>query len=36
LSIEKYTWRRAVVDTFAEIEKIHAERKKPSGMKAAL
>jgi glycosyltransferase involved in cell wall biosynthesis len=36
LSVAKYTWRRAVVDTFAEIEKIAAERKKPSGLKAAL
>jgi glycosyltransferase involved in cell wall biosynthesis len=36
LSIAKYTWRRAVADTFAEIGKIHAERRKPSGMKAAL
>ena len=36
LSIRKYTWRRAVVDTFAEIERIHASRRRPSGVKAAL
>jgi glycosyltransferase involved in cell wall biosynthesis len=36
LAIAKYTWRRAVVDTFAEIERIRAELRKPSGMKAAL
>ncbi|MEA2708868.1 MAG: hypothetical protein QOF78_1469 [Phycisphaerales bacterium] len=36
LSVAKYTWRRAVTDTFAEIEKIHAEGKKPAGLKAAL
>jgi glycosyltransferase involved in cell wall biosynthesis len=34
LSVSKYTWRRAVTDTFAEIEKIAAERRKPA-MKAA-
>ena len=36
LSIRKYTWRRAVVDTFAEIERIHVKRRRPSGLKAAL
>lgn len=36
LCVAKYTWRRAVVDTFAEIEKIHAERTKPPAVKAAL
>jgi glycosyltransferase involved in cell wall biosynthesis len=36
LSVAKYTWRRAVLDTFAEIQKIHAERTKPAGLKAAL
>jgi len=33
LSVSKYTWRRAVTDTFAEVEKIAAERRKPA-MKA--
>jgi glycosyltransferase involved in cell wall biosynthesis len=36
LCAAKYTWRRAVTDTFAAIEKIDAERKKPPGLKAAL
>ena len=37
LSTAKYTWRRAVVDTFAEIERIAAQRTKPkAGVKAAL
>ena len=35
LSVKKYTWRRAVTDTFAEIERLHA-RRKPPGLKAAL
>jgi glycosyltransferase involved in cell wall biosynthesis len=35
LSVKKYTWRRAVNDTFAEIETIHRERTR-GGMKAAL
>ncbi|MEO6436361.1 MAG: glycosyltransferase [Tepidisphaeraceae bacterium] len=36
LSMKKYTWRRAVTDTFAEIEKIVAERKGRPALKAAL
>jgi len=36
LSIAKYTWRRAVTDTFNEIENIAAERCKPASLKAAL
>jgi glycosyltransferase involved in cell wall biosynthesis len=36
LSVQKYTWRRAVTDTFAEIEKLQAERKRRPGVKAAL
>ena len=36
LSIRKYTWRRAVTDTFAEIENIAAERNGQPAMKAAL
>jgi len=36
LSVAKYTWRRAVVDTFAEIEKLLDQRKKPAGLKPAL
>ena len=36
LSVAKYTWRRAVVDAFTEIDKIQAERRQPAGMKAAL
>ena len=36
LSVRKYTWRRAVTDTFAEIEKILAERNGRPGLKAAL
>ena len=36
LSIKKYTWRRAATDTFAEIEKIAAERNGRQGLKAAL
>ena len=36
LSIQKYTWRRAVKDTFDEIEKIAAERKRPPTVKAAM
>ena len=35
LSVNKYTWRRAVTDTFGEIEKLLAQRGRP-GMKAAL
>ena len=35
LAVKKYTWRRAVTDTFGEIEKIAAERRKPA-LKAAL
>jgi glycosyltransferase involved in cell wall biosynthesis len=35
LSVQKYTWRRAVTDTFAEIQKIAGEKQKPA-MKAAL
>jgi len=33
LSVSKYTWRRAVTDTFAEIEKL---QRRTSGVKAAL
>jgi len=36
LSIAKYTWRRAISDTFAEIDKIVAERRRPAPLKAAL
>lgn len=36
LSVAKYTWRRAVTDVFAEIERIRDERNKPAGLKAAL
>ncbi len=36
LSIAKYTWRRAVVDTFAEIEELQAARRRPAGGRAAL
>jgi glycosyltransferase involved in cell wall biosynthesis len=36
LSIAKYTWRRAVADTFAEIEKLQAARRRPAGGRAAL
>ena len=36
LSIAKYTWRRATTDTFNEIEKIAAERRKPASLKAAV
>jgi glycosyltransferase involved in cell wall biosynthesis len=36
LSVRKYTWRRAVTDTFAEVEKILAERSGRAGVKAAL
>ena len=36
LCVAKYTWRRAVTDTFAEIQKIADERKQPAGLKAAL
>jgi glycosyltransferase involved in cell wall biosynthesis len=36
LSVAKYTWRRAVTDTFAEIERLLAARKNPPAVKAAL
>jgi hypothetical protein len=36
LSVAKYTWRRAVADTFVEIDKIAAGRRKPPALKAAL
>jgi len=36
LSAAKYTWRRAVGDTFAEIEKIQAARRTPAAGRAAL
>jgi glycosyltransferase involved in cell wall biosynthesis len=36
LSVQKYTWRRAVTDTFADIEKIAMDRRGRSGLKAAL
>jgi glycosyltransferase involved in cell wall biosynthesis len=36
LSIQKYTWRRAVTDTFNEIEKIQTDRKRPPTVKAAM
>jgi glycosyltransferase involved in cell wall biosynthesis len=36
LAIAKYTWRRAVSDTFAEIEKIRDARQQRPGLKAAL
>jgi glycosyltransferase involved in cell wall biosynthesis len=36
LSIAKYTWRRAVTDTFNEIGKIAADRRKPATLKAAM
>jgi glycosyltransferase involved in cell wall biosynthesis len=36
LSIAKYTWRRAVADTFAEIEKLQAARGRAAGGRAAL
>jgi glycosyltransferase involved in cell wall biosynthesis len=36
LSIRKYTWRRAVTDTFAEIQNIAAERNGQPALKAAL
>jgi glycosyltransferase involved in cell wall biosynthesis len=36
LSVAKYTWRRAVTDTFAEIDKIAAQRRKPAALKAAM
>jgi glycosyltransferase involved in cell wall biosynthesis len=35
LAVRKYTWRRAVNDTFAEIEKVRSERRQPA-LKAAL
>ena len=36
LSVAKYTWRRAVGDTFAEIEKIQSARRTPAAGRAAL